>query len=278
VEPEHESIADGDPRGPVLADCASMAVTCEALERHTSETLGLRPSGFTIAEAACSRPGKPRHQPPLRRRGVGMPVMRLQEAVALPARELARLLALAFLALATNLSHAQVWKCMENERTVFSDMPCPKNGRQLDQRQLNANTVQGYRAPAARDIAEPAPAQAFSVSSGASGTSVCPTDLEIRNMEVKGSSITLQDAERDFLNDEIRRARQCRKGQGNYSAADWQASREAQADQSSLDGRERGRRRAEGVHSAADPVEGDRIERRQLRARSGRRQEGHQRE
>jgi hypothetical protein len=182
-------------------------------------------------------------------------------------RELARLLALAWVGLATNPCQAQVWKCMENGRTVFSDLPCPKNGRELDARQLNANTVQGHRVPATKDMADPPAAPATAMSSAATRTSVCPTDQEIRNMEVKASSITLQARERDFLNDEIRRARQCRKGQGHYSAADWQASREAQADQSSLDGRERARKKAEGVHSAADPVEGDRIERRELQAR-----------
>lgn len=188
-------------------------------------------------------------------------------------REVARLLALALVGLATSPSHAQVWRCMDNGRTVFSDMPCPKSGRELDARQLNANTVQGHRAPEAKEVAEPPAAPANAKPSRVTSMSVCPTDQDIRNMEVKASSITLQDIEKDFLNDEIRRARQCRNGQGNYSAADWQASRDAQDAQSSLDGRERGRKRAEGVHSAADPVEGDRIERRQLQARQWRRQE-----
>jgi hypothetical protein len=182
-------------------------------------------------------------------------------------RELARLVALAWVCLATSMCHAQVWKCVENGRTVFSDLPCPNTGRELDGRHLNANTVQGHRLPAAKDIAEPPGPPANAMSAPVTRTSVCPTDQEIRNIEVKVSSITLQDQERNFLNDEIRRARQCRKGQGSYTASDWQVSRDAQEAQSSLDGRERGRKRAEGVHSAADPIEGDRIERQQEQVR-----------
>lgn len=34
----------------LLAGCASLAVTSEALEKRTAEALGLPPSGFTISE------------------------------------------------------------------------------------------------------------------------------------------------------------------------------------------------------------------------------------
>jgi hypothetical protein len=61
------------------------------------------------------------------------------------------------------------------------------------------------------------------------------------------------------MQEEVRRARQCRKGQGRYAAADWDISRQAQAAQSSQSGAQDARRRAEDMHSAADPVEGDRI-------------------
>lgn len=91
--------------------------------------------------------------------------------------------------------------------------------------------------------------------------SVCPTDQEIRNMATQASSFTLGQRERAFLEEEIRRAHQCRRGQGNYTEQDWKASKEARDAQGQVLRRDRAaaRRHAEGVHSAADPVEGDRI-------------------
>lgn len=98
-------------------------------------------------------------------------------------------------------------------------------------------------------------------------------------MEVSARSATRSKKEIDFLQDEIRRARQCRKGQGNYTEDDWRISRDAQAAQGSVIHRKRqdAKARAEGMHSAADPIEGDRIqrerlaeeERRAIRARQG---------
>ena len=92
-------------------------------------------------------------------------------------------------------------------------------------------------------------------------------------METKAGSMTLGKKEQFFMVDEIHRARQCRKGQGNYAAEDWQVSREAQDDQSSVSNKQRGRARAEGMHSAADPIEGDRIERRRLAEEAMRREQ-----
>jgi hypothetical protein len=168
-------------------------------------------------------------------------------------------------------AQAEVWRCKEGDRTVFSDNPCPKTGKQLDDRVLNGNVLPSAvdRRPAMRnvgpspirpeDIPDEAQPRAAQNQGPAVQANVCPDDLEIRNLEVKASSITLGRREKDFLADEIRRARQCRKGQGNYSANDWQASREAQNAQSNNTNRETARRRAEGVHSAADPIEGNRI-------------------
>ena len=159
---------------------------------------------------------------------------------------------------------AQVWKCNDNGRTVFSDQPCPASGRQLDPRKLNGNSVQAERVVTDENMDAPRgnPAQARVVRQSQQNS--CPSDQDIRNTETKLSSITLGKKEREFLDDEIRRARQCRKGQGNYAAEDWQVSRDAQDDQNSLTSKQRGRSRAEGMHSAADPIEGDRIERRKL--------------
>ena len=168
---------------------------------------------------------------------------------------------------------AQVWKCVENGRTVFSDQPCPATGRQMDPRKLNGNSVQAERVP--MDQGDDAPLE-FSTQAGVARQSPqnsCPSDQDIRNMETKASSMTLGKKEKAFMDDEIRRARQCRKGQGNYAAEDWQVSREAQDDQNSLTNKQRGRSRAEGMHSAADPIEGDRIEQRRLADEARRREE-----
>ena len=85
-------------------------------------------------------------------------------------------------------------------------------------------------------------------------------------METRANSTTLGDAERQFLQDEVRRVRQCRSGKGRYTEADWAISREAQAAQTQLSERARydARQRAEAMHSAADPEEGDRIARRRI--------------
>ena len=52
---------------------------------------------------------------------------------------------------------------------------------------------------------------------------------------------------------------QCRAGQGRYREADWIISREAQAAQTQISDRARydARLRAEAMHSAADPAEGE---------------------
>lgn len=46
-------------------------------------------------------------------------------------------------------------------------------------------------------------------------------------METSLSSIRGNEEQRSFKQDEIRRARQCRKGQGTYSKEDWQATASA---------------------------------------------------
>lgn len=169
-----------------------------------------------------------------------------------------------------------VWKCQENGRTVFSDVPCAGTGREVDPRLLKSNVL-----PAARPPARPLPGPVPAASPGqpdrtaaeppAAAPNVCPDARELRDMETRASSITLGAKEKAFLDDEIRRAHQCRKGQGRYSAQDWQISREAQADQSSLSSRQRGRERAEDMHSAADPLEGERIANRRLQEEALRR-------
>ena len=101
----------------------------------------------------------------------------------------------------------------------------------------------------------------LALAAGAAAANTCPDSTELRDMETQASSRTLGEPELRFLQDEIRRALQCRKGQGRYSAEDWRVSREARDAQNRADARDRlaARRRAEAMHSAADPFEGDRI-------------------
>jgi hypothetical protein len=159
-------------------------------------------------------------------------------------------------------SSAQVWKCDDAGRTVFSDVPCPQTGRQLDARSLNGNTMQADIVALNRSA--DAGTGPRSQAQGESAASICPSEQDIRNLETQASSITLRVKAQQFMDDEVRRARQCRKGQGHYTAADWALIREAHDDQNSIGNQRRARARAEAVHSAADPAEGERIERRRL--------------
>lgn len=155
-------------------------------------------------------------------------------------------------------ARAEVWKCKAADgSTVFSDRPCPGQGRALDERQLRGNAIDGPRLPQTSRTPSEIPVAAEPAPSAPPND--CPGDQELRHMETRASSTTLGDQELAFLRDEIRRARQCRKGQGRYTAADWAISREAQAAQSNLKGAAEARLRAEGMHSAADPQEGERI-------------------
>ena len=175
--------------------------------------------------------------------------------------------AVALSCLLTALSHAQVTKCVDRDGNVqFSNLGCPSatTVRTVDVRP-NAVDTSGMRQQNQVELAaqqrrrqdeQPMPIQQSGV-----GRSDCPSALEIRNMEVSVSSPSLKKKERDFYEAEIRRARQCQAGEGNYSADAWKASKEARDDQRSIDAevRRRARARAEGFHSAANPREADRI-------------------
>jgi len=159
----------------------------------------------------------------------------------------------------------QVWKCDVGGKVVFSDKPCPQSGQPVPGRNLQPNVVDAMK-PEVVDAAmgrPPAPAPLVPLVPPGNA---CPGDGEIRGMQTRGNSTTLGDAERQFMQDEVRRARQCRNGQGRYTDADWDISREAQAAQTQLSDRVRqdARQRAEAMHSAADADEGDRIARRRI--------------
>lgn len=170
--------------------------------------------------------------------------------------------ALALCVVAGGASAQQVWKCDVGGKVVFSDKPCPQAGQPVPERALQPNVVDSLKPETVRAALATAPASAPPVAAG----NVCPGDGELRGMETRANSTTLGDAERRFMQDEVRRVRQCRGGQGRYSDADWAISREAQAAQSQLSERVRrdARIRAEDMHAAADPDEGDRIARRRI--------------
>lgn len=167
------------------------------------------------------------------------------------------------LLLSTGAGAQQVWKCEVNGKVNFSDKACPQAGQPVAERSLRPNMVEAIK-PEVVDAAM-GRAPAASTPPPAAGN-VCPGDSEIRGMETRANSTTLGDAERQFLQDEVRRVRQCRAGQGRYREADWVISREAQAAQTQIGDRARhdARLRAEAMHSAADPDEGDRITRRRI--------------
>ena len=163
-----------------------------------------------------------------------------------------RLAAAVLLLLSLPLAQAgEVWKCTTQDgQTLLSDKPCPEQGRKLEGRQLQPNVVAAVRLP------EPQPGEERQPAAPAN---VCPGDQELRNMETQANSRFMGPDEKAFLFDEIRRARQCSKGQGRYTAEDWRLSRAAQQAQANMSGRAEARARAEGMHSAADPLEGERI-------------------
>jgi hypothetical protein len=163
-------------------------------------------------------------------------------------------LAALLLGLGAGGAQAQVWKCRDAGGSInFSDKPCPGQGEPVQARQLQANVADAPR-PVPASAARPGEAAASPQPPG----NDCPGDQELRDMETRANSRSLGEAEKAFMQDEIRRVRQCRKGQGRYTAEDWRISRDAQAAQSSSNAAD-ARRRAEGMHSAADPLEGERI-------------------
>ena len=165
---------------------------------------------------------------------------------------------------------AQVLKCVDREGKVqFSNIGCPAgtSQRQVEVRP-NAVDMSGLREQAASLAAQKARGradelQSYGAQQGAPvlARSSCPSELAIRNMEVSVSSPSLGKKEREFHEAEIRRARQCRAGEGVYTDDDWNASKEALSGQRKFkaEDRRQERARAEGIHSAANPREGDRI-------------------
>jgi hypothetical protein len=92
-------------------------------------------------------------------------------------------------------------------------------------------------------------------------TAVCPSPLDIRNLEASAASVTVGRPEREFLRDEVRRARACATAGGSYTAQDWKRIREGQAAQQSVSPQRRKaqRRIVEDIHASASPAERERV-------------------
>lgn len=174
-------------------------------------------------------------------------------------------------------TRADVWKCSRDGRTQYADQPCQEGakGSQLPQRSLQGNVIDVGRPAASLHASVLQSSPLVRAEFGAAPVlpaNVCPSDRDIASMETTANSTTLPADAKRFVQDEIRRARQCQKGQGRYSAADWAISREAVAAQSSLSGAADARVRSESMHSAANPAEGELIARRRDAEARGRRQ------
>jgi hypothetical protein len=165
------------------------------------------------------------------------------------------------------LAQGQKYKCAGKDGKIeFSNMACATNtAASTVTVKPNSIDSSGMREQSQKaldrrqqEVDQAESARRYQGSAGAAGNE-CPSELELRNMETQAASVTLGKKEREFLQDEIRRAMQCRSGQGNCTAKHWQQSQEARAAQNSLTDRAGGRGRAEAMHGLADPAEAERI-------------------
>jgi hypothetical protein len=169
--------------------------------------------------------------------------------------------AAALVLLVATAASAQVYKCQEGGRTIYSDAPCSGRPTVLDSATLRGNTT--HREPSAylppwgvRPAPAPPPAVIPGQGRAAAGTT-CPTEEDIRGIETKLTSIEFQNgrrrSEREFLERELRRARACRIEGGNYSADDWRRIKDAQDAQGNIrnDDRQAARAPALGIHGPA---------------------------
>jgi hypothetical protein len=102
------------------------------------------------------------------------------------------------------VAYCRSLEMQEGDRTVFSDQPCPKTGKQLENRALQGNVVQS------EPVVSDAPSQSYGVQPAA-GTrqpvsgddyqpprNVCPSDQEVKNLRTQASSISLTLAKKEF--------------------------------------------------------------------------------
>lgn len=110
------------------------------------------------------------------------------------------------MAVTTAPALAQVKKCVGADgRVVYSDRGCGEQGQ--DVQNLNANTVGAHQVPVQRALpgAEPAVQRVAQPVH----TKKCPSEQEIRNLQTSASSVTIKRAEKEFLLQEVARAKAC---------------------------------------------------------------------
>ncbi len=151
------------------------------------------------------------------------------------------------------------FKCTGADGKVqYTETPCPA-GTTGSELRLQPNTMDSaaMRAPPASPSERPAQAS-LQAPAAAPG---CPSPLEIRNLETTASSVALGRLEREFMRDEVRRARACAAAGNSYTADDWRRIKEGQAAQSNVDRQQRRaeRRTVEDIHAAAAPAERQRL-------------------
>lgn len=100
-------------------------------------------------------------------------------------------------------AHAQVYKCHEGGRTVYSDAPCSGESQLIDSHRAAPAAV---RAPApVRSVSEPSVANSAPVAQQA-----CPSEQDIANMQTSASSRFIDRYELQLQQEDIRRAQACR--------------------------------------------------------------------
>jgi hypothetical protein len=152
------------------------------------------------------------------------------------------------------------YKCTGADGKVqYLETPCPAGTSGSEVRlQPNSLDTSAARAQAAQPAQRPAQPDVPATVA----TAVCPSALDIRNLETSASSTTIGRPEQAFLRDEVRRARACTTPGNRYTADDWRRIREGQSAQLGMDPQRRKaqRRTVEDIHASASPAERERLQ------------------
>lgn len=170
-----------------------------------------------------------------------------------------RVLILVLLSVLAAPVHA-AYKCTGADGKVqYTETPCPA-GTTGNEVRIQPNTLDSSGARAQPAPQSERPAQANLQSPAAAP--VCPSALEIRNLETTASSVAFGRMEREFFRDEVRRAKACATGGGSYTSDDWRRIKEGQSAQSNVNPQQRRaeRRTVEDIHaSSASAAERQRL-------------------
>jgi hypothetical protein len=172
-----------------------------------------------------------------------------------------KLRALILLLAISAAAHAQTFKCTTSAGKIEYRQSACEDLRQ--ERPITGGTTSGIDAISRRDVQRAQAIEANERAQAAANvaaqqeqaralTNRPPSDQEVHNLEVSGSSRTIGKKERDFLQGEARRARAAQV-EGSYSERDRAQLESAQKAQNNLNPmeRERARRDAESVHLRA---------------------------